>query len=435
MAVGGFDNIVSTSVKTVYPQQEIAPQINAETPFRRALKKELPSGARYTDGGVVNFGMNLAPPQNYGVIADLAAMKAPVERSDKLLTLKPALFHGTFQIGWVTKRAAVTKVAAFNKGELRRRTEETLEDLAKGIERTYLGTHGTMRLGTVSADGSNTLTMAKPEWTTLVRENMMVTLRQTDGGTVRDSLDNRKITKVDHDTGIITYDGADQTATAADHLHLTVGASQGTLSAADAGGICPNGLRGLIDDGTNLATVHNVDRTAAGNHKLKALVKSAGGVTRNLTERILINACHEVRQRSGKRVTDIWCNTGQIEKYIDFVAPDRRFPAQGGKLPAYRTGYTEDSLVHVAPGIEMKINIGWDVIPREMYLLNWDTFFHYISQDVDWWDEGNMLKPVPTDGGYKAGFFAALASIENIGCTMFIANLVIRDLKDPLVAD
>lgn len=423
---GEFDQITG-ALKIAYPPKMIEPMVNAETPFRAKLKKSLPAGGRVTEG-IVKFGANFAPPQNVGQTADGGSLPSPIDRTQDQFQLVPTLFPGGFQIGWITKAAAGSNKSAFNGGELRRRTEETIQDLAKFIDSTYVGTHGTGRRARVESDGANNFVAALPEGIQLLRENFRISVRTTDGGAgVRDSCDNRRITAIDPATRTVTYSGADQTLVAGDHVHVVVEAAQ-TLTS-----IFANGLRGIVDDSTFLGSLHGLSRVTY--PKLNANVKANGGTLRNLTEQILINACHESRQRVGKRVTDIWTNTGQIEKYIEFVAPDRRYNVDGPGTQPKGTGYEEGQLVHYAPGVAAKFNISFDMVAREIFLLNWDTFFHYVAQEMDWWDDGNMLKPTPNSTTYKASYLAFVSSIENIGCDMPLANTVIRDLRDPLIGD
>lgn len=433
MPTGAFNDVLD-SVKDIYPTRAVRAMENSKRPFSRSLKKDLPADAKQLDEGVARFLANMAPPQNVAQIGDAQDLPAPIDRLEKKFTLKPTLFVGTFQIGWITKQAANSQRAAFNRGEVARKTEETVENLAKHIERIYCGTHGTGRLGRVAADGVNTLTMDLPEGVQLLRINMRVSLRTTDGGdTVRDSLDNRKITAINRSTRVITYDGVDQTGVAGDHLHLVSGAAQTSLSTISA-----NGLRGLIDDGTFLDEIQGLSRTTY--PRLKALVMSNGGVLRNLTEQLMVHACHEVAQESGKNITHIWTNTGQVEKFLEFVAPDRRHVTKPGEKPRYTvgTGGGEDDtgLRLIAPGVDAEIRRAFDIVAREMFFLSYDTFFHYQCQEMDWWDDGaRILKPVPTSGGFKAAFFAAVSSQENLGTDMPIGNLVLRDLRDPLIGD
>jgi hypothetical protein len=433
MAVGAFDQITN-ALKIAYPKKAIDPMVNEETTFRRKLSKNLPPGARMSDG-IMKFGANLNPPQNVGQHTDGDNLPTPKDRTQDQFTMTATLFSGTFQIGWLTQQAANSNRSAFNGGELRRRTEETIADTAKFIEQTYVGTHGSSRRARVDSDGTSNFVCLKPEMALLIRENHYISVRTTDGGdTVRDSCDYRKVTAVNHDTYTVTYSSTDQTLVSGDHVSVVTKAAQTSLSSAGSTqNVSANGLRGLIDDATYASHIHLLSRTTY--PKLKCNVAGNGGALRDLSEQILINACHQNRHRSGKRITDAWCNTGQVEKYVEFVAPDRRYLQQGAGITPMATGYQDDSLVHYAPGVKFNLNIAVDIIPREIFLLNWTTFFHYVAQDMDWWDEGAMLKPVPVSGGYKAAYFAALCSMENLGCDMPIGNTVVRDLNDPLCGD
>lgn len=424
---GEFEQITG-ALKIAYADKAVEPMVNAEAPFRKKLSKGVPSGARVSEG-IVKFGGNLNPPQNVGQLVDGGTLPAPKERTDVQFQLTPTLFAGSLQIGWISRSAANSSKSAFNRGEVRRRTDEVVQDTAKFIESTYVGTHGTGRRAQVESDGVNTFVASKPVGVRLLRENMYISVRTTDGGaTVRDSTDFRKITAIAQSTRTVTYDGADQTLVANDHVHPVVEASQLFTTNPFA-----NGLRGLIDDATYLATLHGLARATY--PKLNANVFGNGGVVRNLTEQLLVRACHEIRARSGKRIDEIWTSEGQVEKYIEFVAPDRRYTVSGNGLQGMATGYQEENLVHYAPGIKAAINISFDLVPRELYLLNWSTFFHYVAKELGFVDEGEMLKLTPASGTYKASFLGYVAAIENIGCDFPLANGVIRDLADPAIGD
>jgi len=414
---------LSNSLKNFYPDKAFQAMLNLEVPLRKMMKA---NPYRVGDGGIVKFLAYMDTAQNVSQIADGGDLPTPGERTEDQFTLNPSLFSGTFQIGEVTKGAANTNKSAFNSGELTRRIEETAEDIAKRINVVYSGTHGTGRLGRVLTDGASNFVADVPEGVQLFRVNMPLEARDLDvGGAIRDSFSNQKITAIDIDTRTVTYAGTNRTLVAGDSVYVF-----GTYGIRNA-----NGLRGLVDDGTFLTTVQGLSRTTY--PKLKAVVKGNSGTLRNLTEQILVNACHDVRQRTGKKISHIMTNTGQIEKYIEFVSPDRRFNVTGSTPPTYVTGYNEGGLVHVAPGINAKIEINYDIVAREIYLLSMDTFFHYEAVPLSWWDkDGSILKPTPgTTGNYKASYIASIRSVENIGCDMPLANCVIRDLRDPLIAD
>jgi hypothetical protein len=432
MATGGFDAL-SSNLKIVYPSKALEALVNEEAPFRGALKKKTPPGGRVSEGNL-KFGAYLNPPQNVGQLADADNLPTPKDRTQIEFTLTPTLFAGTFQIGWVTKAAANSNKSAYNGGELRRRTEETASDLGKFIEQTYAGTHGTGRRATVEAatTASASFVAAEDLGVILLRENFKVSVRTADGGdTVRDSCDNITISSITRSTRTVTLATGTYTLSAGDSVHVVSKGSQTGLSSLSA-----MGLPGIVDDGTLVGGTFQGIATARTTYpKLKCIVKDNGGSDRDISEQILVNAVHEVRHISGKRVTDMWSNTGQAEKYIEFVAPDRRYAMPpGGGTTKLSTGYQEGDLVHYAPGVAFKLNISVDMHPGRIYLLCWDTFFHYQAQEMAWWDEGSMLKPVPTDGGFKAAYFAAMAGIENIGCDMPGVNVLIKDLTDPLLS-
>lgn len=416
---------VANSLKLAYPSKHIEPMVNNETPFRNWLDKSIPAGAIFREGKV-NFGFNLNPPKNVANILDGGKLPAAKDRTDIQGTILPVIHAGTFQIGWLTKKAFGSNEVAFNAGELVRRTEETITDTAKFMEQNFAGAWKDGARGTVSADGSNTITMAAPLGAQLVDENLYISVVQT-GGTV--DIDYRLVTAVDKDTNIVTYNGADGTATATAYVFVV---SQASLTLANMQGAAGNSLTELVDDGTVNDDLHGQSRTTY--PKLKATVSSAGS-NRPLTESLLINIIHKIRQRCGKRPTDMWSNVGQAQKYVEMVAPAVRIIQQGGGVTPKVTGYDENTLVHTFPGGKLNLMTSTDIVPRSVFIVNKSSLFHYKAQTLDWWDEGNMLKPLPGDQTYYAAFFAALAAFENIGTDFPMANGVIRNLVDPILGD
>lgn len=424
---GEYQNL-GVSIKTIYPNKSLEPMINEEAPFREKLSKSVPAGAKVSEG-LVKFNGVLALPQNVSQIIDGDDLMDAGERSEVQFELKPTIFQSTMNIGWLTKKVANTQKAAFNQGETRRRTEETVGNHGKFIESTYVGTTGSGIRAYVESSSASGLVLKAPERVRLIRQGMKISVRN--GGAPVATLDAVRVTSVNPDTNRITTAGGPTytNAVANDSVYVVSKAAQ-TLTSLFA-----NGLRGLVDDGVNQQYIHGQDRTAVGNEKLKSVVSDNGGTLRNLTEQILIRICNKVRDGCGKRITDCWTSPGQIEKYIEFVAPDRRRAVEGGNYDK-STGYkSTDEMVHYFPGGKFVLNTSFDLIPRELYLLSWDTWFHYVAQETQWVDEGSMLHLAIGSAGYKARWDAFMASMENIGLDMPCANAVVRDLKDPILGD
>jgi hypothetical protein len=424
---GEFQNL-GVAIKVVYPSKALEAVINEEAPFRAWLGKNVPAGAKVTEG-TVKFNGVLALPQNVAQIVDGDDLQDAAERSEVQFTLNPTIFQGTLNLGWLTKKAANSGKSAWNGGEVRRRTTEVTSNLGKFIESTYVGTTGNGVRAYVESSSSAGIVLLVPEGIDLLRQGMKITVRDgANFATIRTALDGLRIASINPSTRLITLTGSPTyTNAVANDVVLVVSKASFTVTSVYA-----NGMRGLIDDGTNSQYIHGVDRTTVGNEKLKSIINTAGTL-RDLTEQIMIRICHEVRKNSGKRITDIWTGPGQFEKYIAFVAPDRQRAVSGGTYDK-GTGYKEE-LVHYAPGMAAKLNLSFDSIPREMHFLCRDTWFHYLAQAMDWVDDDQMLHMGVGTSGYKASWYAFMAAFENIGCDMPGANAVARMLKDPVLGD
>lgn len=433
MAAGAFQDL-GVALKTVYPQKAVEAIINEEAPFREALSKNLPAGGRVSEGEL-KFNGVLKTPQNVGQILDGGALQDAAERYEVQFALKPTIFQATMNIGWLTKAAANSGKSAFNGGETRRRTEETISNLGKFIESTYVSTPGNGIRGYAETTGTDNVgvIMRQPEGVKLLREGMKISWR--DGAnlaTVRAVQDAERIQTINTSTRLVTQAAsATYSNVVTNDVALVVATTNQVVTALYA-----NGLRGIIDDGTYLATLHGLTRsTAAYSGKLYAQVAGNGGVLRNLSEKILMQAFLEQREKTGKRITDVWWGPGQIIKYVDFVAPDRQRPVSGGTYDKSSGFKSMEEFTHYAPGVAVKFHLSFDIIPREMFGFNWDSWFHYVAREMDWVTDDQMLHLGVGSSNYVARWDAFLASFENIGCDMPAAQIVFRDLKDPMIGD
>jgi hypothetical protein len=429
---GEFQNL-GVAIKVVYPSKALEPMLNENAPFRAKLSKSVPAGSKASEG-LLTFNGVLALPQNVGQIVDAGDLQDAAERSEVQFTLKPTIFQATMNIGWLTRKAAASNKAAFNGGEVRRRTEETVSNLGKYIESTYVSTVDGIR-GYVESSSVAGIVIKNPIGYKLVRQGMKVSVR--DSGTptsARATLDAVRVASVNAQTRTFTVAGTPTYTNAVldDLIYVVVGvAANYTLT-----NVFAESLRGLIDDGEHKTTIHGQDRTAVGNEKLNSVINDNGGSLRNLTEQMLMRTCHEVEETCGKRITDFWTGPGQLEKYIEFVAPERRRAVAAGTYDK-STGFKDGELVHYMPGTALRLNMSFDVIPREAFLISWDTFFHYVSQEMQWVDDDSMLHLAigANNSSYRARWDAFMASMENIGNDMPCANAVLRDLKDPILGD
>lgn len=426
---GEFQNL-GVALKTVYPSKALEAVINEEAPFRAKLSKGVPAGGKVSEG-TVKFNGVLALPQNVGQIVDGDDLQDVADRSEVQFTLLPTIFQGSLKLGWLTKKAANSEKAAFNGGEVRRRTTELTSNLGKFIEQTYVGTTGNGVRGYVESSSASGIVVKTPEGLKLLRQGHKITVRDSGNiASARATLDGVRIASANSSTRLITTTGTPTytNAVANDYILIVTKASFTVTS------VYANGMRGLIDDGTNSQYIHTVDRTTVGNERLKSVVSSSAS-NRDLTEQIMLRLCSDIREQSGKRVDEIWTGPGQVEKWVAFVAPDRRRAVQGGSYDKSLGLKSEDELVFYAPGVNARINLSFDCIPREMHFLCWDTWFHYVAKEMGWVDDDQMVHMSVGTSGYKSSWESFMASFENIGCDMPGANGVIRNLKDPQLGD
>ncbi len=190
----------------------------------------------------------------------------------------------------------------------------------------------------------------------------------------------------------------------------------------------------IVGDASDAATIYtNGSRSTY--PELNAFVLRGSAGLRDLTEQLLLEAMDLPRRETGKKISKALCNTGQARKYVEFIQGERRYPGPTGSAPRYTLGYDEDSLQILAPGISVKLEVDFDITPRAIYFLAWDTFGRYESMAIDWIDEDTLLKMVPTAGGHKAGFLAYVGCVENQICTMPRASSRLEDLNDPICGD
>lgn len=420
------------ALKIMYPDKIVETMIQEEKIFRPRLKRSLPPGARLSDGYEIRFGARLAASQNVAPISDGGNFPITGLPVDKQFIFKPVILAGDYDISGMQRFVGNSPKVSFNGGEVRRRPEETMSNFGKMIEQYYVGGDGSGILGYVEADGANTITVKNPHGLRLLPKRTRISIRQSAGGAVRDSIDLRTVTARDLDNRIFTYDGANQTAVANDPIYRV---AESAIAGATLAAIHPNGLRGQVDNGDNYPLIHTLDRTAAGNEELKSVYLSDGGSVRPLTEQILIQANHKTRLLSEKRPSTLILPESQVEQYIEFVAPQRRWPTSGRETQGKATGYSPDQLRHDAPGVSMDFMVCYDALPGEIYGVSWDAFFMHSAVDAQWMTgEEASLHMLPGSNGasHRFAWGAYLISIENWGTDFPLAHFKIVDLRDRL---
>jgi hypothetical protein len=407
----------TNSLRRIYNDEFYEIHLNVNAPFYQLLQTLKNVAA---DGAGFYFPFYLATPQNQGFIADGGNLPSTVARTEVQAFIQVAMIVNSFEIGFILE-AAGNANAAFNKGEIKRHMWEATTDATKHLNRCMAFAHGTNRLavvnGTVAA--SSTWVGALPYGVLGLRQNMRLDFYNLDtGGAIQ--LASQQIS--------ITPSRATNTVTMTAPVSLTAG--WGAYNQGDYGnGI--NGLEGIVDNGVFLTNIHNQSRSTQPG--LNSTVLSNGGNLRPLSELLLIRLANEVLQNSGQEIDALLMNSGQIEQYINFVLPNRRYNVTGKGVPAYQTGFQEGTLEFLWGGGKVcEIKCMEDIVPRNVFGVTKAMLGRNDVRKLSWYDDmGPILRQGVGSTGYRASKIGTIGYIGNWGTRMPAAHGVIRDLSDP----
>lgn len=185
-------------------------------------------------------------------------------------------------------------------------TKGLVKDIRKDVNRQGYGNQ-TGALAAVTADGANTVTVDTVQY---LRVNMRIDLVDSTNDTVLAA--NRTITAVNKTTKVVTYSGADATATT-NHRLCRTGSWKKEI----------NGLGVLIG---NTGVVHGIDSTAAGNEWHQSTLKDMGGAPfdEDSGEQI-VDAVGDI---SNGEVDFIVTTSGIIRRYSGQLKSQKRFNDQ-----------------------------------------------------------------------------------------------------------
>jgi len=150
-----------------------------------------------------------------------------------------------------------------------------------------------------------------------LRANMVVDIYTSTGGTSK--VTAARITEVDRPNNLIYLSASLGFSIAT----TDVLAKQNVLSSAPADGKECMGLRGIIDDSTDLQTFQNIDCTKTGEFIWRGRRIDASGA--NLTSDLLQRMIDDVEIVSGELVDTIIMHHMQRRKYLDIVVPQKRY--------------------------------------------------------------------------------------------------------------
>lgn len=276
-------------------------------------------------------------------------------------------------------------------------------DLLKDSNRQVYG-DGTGLMATVVSDGANNVVVDNVQWLEI---GMRIDIRHNTTGALLTASGGVNITNINTSTKVVTYDGADVTATTSHGIYREGNFASGTSREL-------TGLKKIV---AATGILHTLD--PASQPKWAAIEKTNSGTNRALSEGLMIETADAVRVNGGK-TSVILGGLGVRRAYFNLLTQQRRYT----DTKEFAGGFTGLAFNY---GTEIPMVEDVDAPPNLMYFLDEDKFKIYRNKEWHFVDEdGNILKWVTN---YDA-FEYLMRQYWELGTTQRNAHAVLKDLTE-----
>ena len=279
----------------------------------RAIDEIAKSLEKYNAGGEGFFGaINDYGNESVGAINETEAFRTIDNEHYQQWKVSPKVLTAPVNISGLVAKAADSDEESFVSAVVDA-LDKAKERLLKDENRQFFGL-GNGLLASPTGTAASNVTSFTVDSAQYLRPNMVVDIFTSSTKTV----DSIRILDVDKTTNIVYF------ATS-----LTTGGVNATMQivkenirdSAASDGKEAMGLRGIIDDATDLATFQNLDATASRIWRGRRIDASSGNLTSDLLQRL----CDDVQVLSGETVDTIIMHPVQRRKYLDLVVPQKRY--------------------------------------------------------------------------------------------------------------
>lgn len=278
-----------------------------------------------------------------------------------------------------------------DKGAIVRAMESEIQGVTRDLkkEQNYQWFNdGTAVRALVNGDPGTevTLTLDSPG-TQYLYDGIKIDILNPSGGAVRTSSSSLTVSTVDSSTEVTLSAAAN--AAVADNDYVT------RAGATDQAGTSYEmmGLKGIVDDGTYVATLHNISRSSYNWWKCSTFSDDDNsGTLRDLTLPLMQSAVTAVEANGGE-VDLIVCNHALRDSYAAVVVADKRY-VNTMKLDGGWSALEFNGLPVVADA---------DCPPNTMFFIDTNHLKVMEMQDWDWMDDdGAILSRVANSDAYEA---------------------------------
>lgn len=406
-------------------KQVYGPRIEQQQRRDAMTYMELPVSPRKPGGLGYIFPVHIGSNQAIGARLESEALPDPQRQRYDKVTITPKYIYGTIKVTGPMIAAAKSNAMAFADG-LASEINNAYIDVRTDLGRMTFG-DGWGALATLSAAATPS---ASATWTFVcdnavgvmyLREGMKVDFYESN--VLDANNDSAEITSIAPATKTVTcaaLTGASGTL-ASGAVVVRENTREATHDTSSDTAREMMGLLGIIDDGTNVDTFQDIQRTAAGKRLWKANYLANGGVDRDLSLDLMQRSIDLPRFVGGRTINDIRMGLGQRRKYVALLQSDIRY------APGQLHGGFE-RLTYAGGDARITITIDPDCRPGTIFFMTKGTIQRYELKALGWADlDGNILH---RRSGYDE-WEAFLCTYTNCGSTACNANTQLRDLVEP----
>ncbi len=280
----------------------------------RAIDEIAKSLTKYNPGGQGFYGsINDYGNETVGAINEEEQFRTIDSEHYAQWIVKPKINVAPIQFSGLASKAADTDDEAFVNVVVDA-LDQARERLLKDENRQFYGL-GQGILGQPNAAIASNLTSFTVANAQYFRANQVVDVFTSFGGVSVQT--NIRISDVDKVTGIVYLSASVGVSLASTNIIV----KQNVLNSAAADGKEMMGLRGIVDDSTDLQTFQSLDATATRIWRGRRIDASDANLTSDLIQRLL----DDIRVLGGEEPDTLICHPLQRRKYLDIVVPQKRY--------------------------------------------------------------------------------------------------------------
>ncbi len=304
-----------TTVANVLKRIQQGGVVNQQNLKHRAIDLIQKSSKKYNNGGAGFFGaINDYGNESGGAISETEAFRTIDSENYQQYKVLPKVLVAPISVSGLMSEAADSDEEAFADAVLTE-VSQAKERLLADKNRQFFGV-GTGALCSPAGNVISTALSFSVDSAQYLRKNMVVDI--FNGATK--TIDSKRISNIDKVNSVVYF----ATSLAFALITTDVMVKENIRDSAASDGKETMGLRGIVDDGTDLTTFQNLDASAIYEWRGVRTSASSGNLTSDMLQRLL----DDVDALSGEEPDTIIMNKKQRRKYLDIVAPEKRYMDQ-----------------------------------------------------------------------------------------------------------